>query len=118
MSIIDRPMNQHYSNFLLCTEEAPVGTCEEAKKIADAIGYLADTILEKSREVGAPICNADGIRNIEVNIYAHMRESTAVPNPVRAAEKIGKALSDPVTRESVIESLKRDRDFLEEIGLT
>lgn len=112
MSIHDRQTNERYSNFLLCTEEAPEGTYQRAKDIAIEIGMIADLILERTRVLGVPVCNSDGIRNIEVAIYREMVDANADYAELVTAEGFGAAMRDPTVRGRIMSQTIRDRDFL------
>ena len=107
-----REYNRRYELIEACAENAPEGVHEHAKELVAVIGDVADLLLRELKRAGFPICNCDGIREIEAVIYgAVLKQYYAA---VAGAEGFGEAMGTDA-KDRVIEQVIRDRDFLREI---
>lgn len=88
MSIRDRETNKRYSHLLICAENAPEDTFEQAKQVVEIIGELADSIITTFRIGDFTFCGSDGIRNVEVAIFKELVASQPEPE-IFLADAIG-----------------------------
>lgn len=106
-----RQLNDALSLFERCADEAPEGTFEEAKEVAELIAEAVNDLMEGLRSRGLLADNCDGIRLVEAVIYGYMKDSNPDATVFATAEGFGAALGGPA-RERVLAQAVRDRDFL------
>lgn len=110
-----RQPNYDYGHFLLGVENAPDGMFLQAKKIAEMIGDMADDLIHQTRRNQLSICNADGIREIEVMVFELLRKKNPT-SEIESCMGLGRTLDEyPESRDRVIGGLIRDRDCLQRI---
>lgn len=75
-----------------CAEHAPDGEHEIAKQFVSVLGSISNEILARLKQIGLPIDNCDGIREIEAVICgAVLHEDWAA---VVEAEEFGRRITD------------------------
>lgn len=115
MSIRDRETNKRYTAVLLCAENAPEGTFEQAKQVTEIIGEIADGALDYFRAKGIAFSNGDGIRNVEVSIFKELIASQPEPDTF-LADAIGWGTlydaGDTHSRCAMIDRLKYEQMFV------
>lgn len=101
-----------FQEFLICVDESPEGTFEDAKAIRAMMGGIADDLIAKARALDLDVCNCDGAFNLEIEIYGYLRRKNV--DRFISYEAYGKVYgeADGDTRERINRGLISDRDFL------
>lgn len=106
-----RGLNSALANFERCADEAPKGTYEQAKQVAELIRALTKGLIHDLRAMGLEADTCDGIREVEAVIYGYIKQSNPAGTVFPTAEGFGLSLDGPA-RECVLAQAVRDRDLL------
>lgn len=109
--INSRELNDRFSNFENCADEAPAGAFEHAKAIRATIGQAADDLIAATRALGLKADNCDRIREVEIMLYDYLRASNPNNPMFIEAEAFGEAVNGPA-RERVLAQCARDTALL------
>jgi len=115
-SIPARNLNEAWSNFQRCAEEAPAGIYEQAKAIAKRIDDTARELFTSLRDMGMKADACDRIREVEAVIYGYVKDSNPGASVFTTAEGFGASLDDPVLRARVLAQATNDRDEIARTG--
>lgn len=100
-----------FSNFRNCVSDAPDGTYDAAKELAEIIGDSMDELMHALRAAGFKADNCDKAYRLEAAIYDYVKQSNPEATVFPVSEGFGGAMSLPI-RDRVIASAERSRDFL------
>lgn len=115
-SVNIRAINESYMAFEEACDRAPEGTFEWSKDLRQDIGETCDAFLALMRSKGVETCNCDGIREIEVMLFAMLRDKNP-DSEIQSAIGLGETLRDPAfDGESIIRGLERDRDAIAQLA--
>lgn len=102
----------NFQHFLVCVDNAPTGTFEDAKEIRDMMGTTVDNMIKEAQALDLDVCNSDGAFNLEIEIYGWLRRKNV--DRFNQFEAFGKCFdeADEFLRERILRGLTSDRDFL------
>jgi hypothetical protein len=99
-----------------CAEEAPEGTYEDSKKLAEFVGEMSNTLLRGLRDLGLKVCNDDRLREVEAVIYGYIKEANPEAYFLIVAEGFGEHI-DGAAAARIKQQAARDRDALRSLGV-
>lgn len=105
-------MNSDYTAFEEGVDSAPEGLFSFARNLKFEIGEACDDYLRAMTRIGAKVCNCDGIREIEVMMFAMIRDRNP-DSEITQVVGFGRTLrdADPFDRSSIIRRVERDKGF-------
>lgn len=115
MTILNREMNEALGNLEECAREAPAGCYEEAKAVVELIDEAARELMSSIRALGLKAPGDDSMRNVEVALYAYIRNANPEAYGLMTGEGFGEHMQGPA-RERVMANCIRDRVFLASVG--
>jgi len=104
-------LNNEWSNFKQCADEAPDGTYEACKDIAAVVDGAAKELFDKTKLLGLKANTCDGIREVEAVIYGFIKDSNPDSPVFPTSEGFGEGLQGPA-RERILAQAASNRDFL------
>lgn len=105
-------LNDTFTRIERAAEEAPEGTFEQTKRVAEAVGDASKAVMAALRDHDLVALNGDKLREVEAMIFGYLvAGNPLVADELAAAEGFAEALDGPAAQR-VRDQLVRDRDAL------
>lgn len=109
-------LSRALENFRRCTDEAPLGTYDEAKVLRGLIDNAMDDFAAALRGHGFAANNCDLAWELETALYAYVKQSNPDRTVFPTAEGFGEGMSGPA-RERVLAQSKGNLEALRVLGV-
>lgn len=110
MTIQNRELNRRLTNLEDCAREAPEGAYDDVKATTEAIGDIANNIMQTLRAVGLKAPGDDSLRDIEAAIYGYILRNNPDAYGLIAGEGFGEHVNGPA-RQRILATAAANVEF-------